>query len=345
MTAGELLAGRLLGRYRHRLTHRLPGPVDIVHCMLDGGWTPKDVSDKRRIPICHEGLPEPDAGRSVVTWVGHSTFLLQLGGVTVLTDPVWGEVPGVKRRLTPPGIAWEDLPRVDVVVISHDHVDHMDRRTLRRLSRETAMVVPLGVGRWLRRTGFRDVRELDWWESTEVGEVQIGCVPAHHWSGRGPFTLCATLWAGWILTTARERIYFAGDTAYGNAFKQIGARYPGIDVALVPTGSYEPRWLQQSAHVDPGEAVQICQDVGARVLVPMHWGTFLLGREAILAPATETARAWAAAGKDACDLWLLAIGESRMLDPSAPLHERRGLGTEPLSDHEPFPHLLRQSPS
>jgi L-ascorbate metabolism protein UlaG (beta-lactamase superfamily) len=154
---------------------------------------------------------------------------------------------------------------------------------------------------------------LDWWEAVRCGAVEVTFVPAHHWSRRGVFDHCATLWGGWVLTTTGGlRVYHAGDSAYGSFFTEIGSRCPGIDVAMLPIGAYEPRWFMQNVHMDPEQAVQACQDLGARIMVPTHWGTFWLSREPPLEPIERTRAAWAAAGRDGADLWDLAVGESRL---------------------------------
>jgi L-ascorbate metabolism protein UlaG (beta-lactamase superfamily) len=177
-----------------------------------------------------------------VTWVGHASCVVQMDGLVVLTDPVWSRrIPGVRPRFTPPGIAWSDLPQVDAVVISHNHFDHLDAPTMRRLPRDTAVLVPAGLAGWFRRHRFRTVTELDWWESASLRGVRFDLVPAHHWSRRGLFDTCRSLWGGWVLTADEGvRVYFAGDSGYGPIFGEVGARYPGIDLALLPIGAYQP---------------------------------------------------------------------------------------------------------
>jgi L-ascorbate metabolism protein UlaG (beta-lactamase superfamily) len=299
--------------FKDRLTCPLPDFREVVSALWYGGFR-ADTRDAGRIPVRRGGLPSVSPDDLAVTWVGHATYVLRVGGLTVLTDPVWsGKIPGVRRRLTPPGVAWSDLPRVDAVVISHNHYDHLDAPTIRRLPRDTAVFVPAGLGSWFTRKGFTDVTELDWWESAEIGGVSFDFVPAHHWSRRGLWDTCRTLWGGWIISGEDHRVYFAGDTAYGDRFKQIGARYPGIDLALMPVGAYEPRWFMHAAHVDPVQAVRACLDVGAARMATMHWGTFVLSGEPLLSPVREAREAWAVHGLDSADLWDLAVGESRVI--------------------------------
>ncbi|MBB2913487.1 L-ascorbate metabolism protein UlaG (beta-lactamase superfamily) [Streptosporangium becharense] len=303
------------GGFRDRLTTPLPAFQELVTTLWHGGLRRPRIEDAGRIPVRRGALPPVVGTDAVVTWVGHATYVLQIGGLTVLTDPVWSRrIPGIRPRLTPPGVEWADLPPVDAVVISHNHYDHLDAPTVRRLPRSTPILVPAGLRSWFTRRGFHDVVELDWWESAYVGDVRFDFVPAHHWSRRAPWDTCKTLWGGWVVASADQTIYFAGDTGYGERFAQIGARYPeGIDLALMPVGAFEPRWYTKASHVDPEEAVQACRDVGARRMATMHWGTFVLSGEPLLAPVEQARAAWEAAGRDRADLWDLAVGESRVL--------------------------------
>ncbi|MFS1300451.1 MBL fold metallo-hydrolase [Streptosporangium longisporum] len=304
------------GGFKDRLTSPIPTFRELLAVAWHGTLRP-GVGDADLIPVHRDGLPRPAGTDAVVTWVGHATYVVQIGGLTVLTDPVWArKIPGVRPRLTPPGVAWADLPRIDAVVISHNHYDHLDAPTVRRLPRDTPVLVPAGLRSWFTRRGFRDVTELDWWESARIGGVRFDFVPSHHWSRRSVWDTCRTLWGGWVIACDDRTIYFAGDTAYGERFAQIGARYPdGIDLALMPVGAFEPRWFMKAAHVDPEQAVRACADVGARRMATMHWGTFVLSGEPLLAPVLEARAAWEAAGRDRADLWDLAIGESRVLTP------------------------------
>ena len=304
-------------RFRHRRTHPLPGPLQIARLMLGGGFTQHDLRTVRQIRVRPSTPGTPVAG-CAVTWVGHATVLIRAAGAAVLVDPSWSaRLPGAGTRLTPPGVAFTALPPLHAVLLTHDHPDHMDRPTLRRLPREVPMLVPLGVGGWLRRHGFRDVREHDWWQHTDLGALRCTLVPAHHWSGRSPLSIYQSLWGGWVITTGTHRIYHAGDSAHGPAFAQIGVRLGPIDLACLPVGAYAPRWFQAPAHIDPAQAVAACQQVGARRMLPIHWGCWNLGREPLLAPWRRTRQAWAAAGLPTDRLWDLAIGETRALPPPA----------------------------
>jgi L-ascorbate metabolism protein UlaG (beta-lactamase superfamily) len=305
--------------FADRLTAPLPGYRDIVRIMRSGGFRgPRDDAD--RIPVLRAGLRRAANTETLVTWVGHATYVVQIGGLTVLTDPVWSpSIPGVPRRLTPTGVAWSELPHVDAIVISHNHYDHLDAPTIRRLPRDTPVFAPGGLGRWFARRGFVDVTELDWWESASLVGVDFDFVPSHHWSRRTLTDTCESLWGGWVLTSQDgARIYFSGDTGYGHWFAEIGERYPGIDLAMMPIGAYDPQWFMQPVHTNPEEAVQASLDVGARRMATMHWGTFSLSREPLLEPLDRVRAAWAAAGLERGDLWDLAVGETRVVDHKPP---------------------------
>ncbi|MPZ26360.1 MAG: hypothetical protein GEV12_07870 [Micromonosporaceae bacterium] len=302
--------------FADRLTEPLPRFRDVWRMMRQRPPVRDLTADAAAIPVAAPatGLPVHQPGTSDVTWVGHATFVLRIGGLTVLTDPVWSRrIPAVAPRLTPPGLAWEALPRVDAVLISHNHYDHLDAPTVRRLPRDTPILAPAKLGRWFRRRGFTAVTELDWWESHEIGGVRFDFVPAHHWSRRTPTDTCRSLWGGWVLTSGQHRIYFAGDTGYGTWFTQIGARFPGIDLALMPVGAYEPRWFMRPMHLNPEEAVRACQDLAATRMATMHWGTFILSAEPVAEPPERAAKAWVETGRPREHLWDLAVGETRTL--------------------------------
>jgi L-ascorbate metabolism protein UlaG (beta-lactamase superfamily) len=303
------------GSFRDRLTAPLPGLTDVVKMLREGGPRMRDLSDAAQIPLAvKQSLPEVQSGQTAVTWVGHASYVVQIGGLTVLTDPVWSpRIPGVKARLTPPGIPLSGVGRVDAVVISHNHYDHLDAPTIRQLPRDTPMLVPGMLGAWFRRRSFRHVIELDWWESVRIGDVDFGFVPAHHWSRRTLTDTCKTLWGGWVLTSGDTKIYFAGDTGYGHWFTEIAGRHPGIDLALLPVGAYEPNWFMKPVHLNPAEAVRACLDLGARQMATMHWGTFVLSAEPLLEPVGKTIIAWQETGRPRGDLWDLAVGETRMM--------------------------------
>lgn len=305
--------------FRARLANPVPGVREVLRVARQGGFRPpkEPDADVPRSPRPH--LPALGPGEASLTWIGHATFLVRMGGRAILTDPVWSQrLPGFIPRISAPGLAWEDLPPIDAVLLSHDHYDHLDMPTLRRLPRATPILAGLGTGPLLRRRGFSQVQELDWWQHTDVAGVRFTFVPAHHWGRRGAFDFCRRLWGGWVMEADGRKAWFAGDTGYGPLLRDIGRRCPGIEVAMVPIGAYDPRWFMRPVHVDPGEAVQATLDVGASRMATMHWGTFPLSREPRLEPPRLAAEAWAGAGMPAQDLWTLALGETRAWGPASP---------------------------
>jgi N-acyl-phosphatidylethanolamine-hydrolysing phospholipase D len=232
-----------------------------------------------------------------LTWVGHSTFLVQLDGVNVLTDPIWSDRASPvtfagPRRLVPPGLRFEDIPRIHAVVISHDHYDHLDVATVRRLAEahRPVFVAPLGLREWFAELGIHDVVELDWWESHRVHGLTFTATPAQHSSGRTLRDQNRRLWASWVIAGRERRLFFAGDTGYAPIFLEIGERLGPFDVAAIPIGGYSAYEARHPNHVNPEEAVQVFEEVQARLLVPMHWGTFELNREPFQEPPTRLLR-------------------------------------------------------
>jgi L-ascorbate metabolism protein UlaG (beta-lactamase superfamily) len=256
-------------------------------------------------------------GAPTVTWVGHSTLLLQIDGVNILTDPQWSERASPfaflgPKRFMPPAVAFENLPPIHVVVISHDHYDHLDAPTVRRLAaaHRPRFLVPLGMKAWFAKLGIAEVDELDWWENRLVRGVTATCVPAHHWSQRTPSDRNRRLWGGWVVAGRERRLYFAGDTAYFAGFKEIGARLGPIDVAALPIGTYLPKVIMKPGHLDPREALDAFADLRARVMVPIHYGTFDLAEEPLEEPPRlleQMARERAVADR----VWILKHGETR----------------------------------
>ncbi len=256
-----------------------------------------------------------------LTWIGHASFLLQWGGRNVLTDPHFSERASPfsfagPKRLAPPGLALEALPPIDLILISHNHYDHLDDASVRRLALahpHAHFIVPHGLRPWLLRRGAQTVIELDWWQTVDLAGYRVTAVPAQHFSGRGLFDRDRTLWCGFVLEVAGARAYFAGDTGYSQDFADIGQRYTPIDLAMIPIGAYAPRWFMEPVHVDPEQAVRIHQDVGARRSVAMHWGGFRLTAEPPDEPPLQLKRALQAQSLSDQDFSVLRHGETLRL--------------------------------
>lgn len=245
-----------------------------------------------------------------VTFLGHSTVWLRLAGRNILTDPVLGNIFPFLSRLQPVPCDPERLPAMDMVLISHAHRDHLDISSLRQLRGNPLIAVPLGCGgilkRWLRNSRLV---EFDWFESLDLGDLCLTALPAQHWSKRGLRDTNRTLWASWLVTAPEGRVFFAGDTGYFPGIAEFGRKFGPIDLACLPIGAFEPRWFMRSVHMGPEEAVLAANDLRARRVLPIHWGTFGLGDEPVDLPPRAFQKAWAAAKA--------APEETRILQPGA----------------------------
>jgi len=274
-------------------------------------------------------MPRSGAGECRVTWVGHSTCLLQVGGVNILTDPVWSErafpVQWIgPRRLVPAAVRLDALPPIDLMLLSHNHYDHFDTTTIRELARRhpaASWVCPLGLPPALATLGVNGATAFDWWDQRAVatpgGPVSVRATPAQHFSGRTPFDRDATLWCGFAVAVAGWRVLFVGDTGFHPEFAEVGAAGGPFDVALVPIGAYEPRWFMRPVHMNPEEALDAFDAAspnGRRcVFVPIHWGTFHLTDEPMDEPPRRIREGWRARGRRPDDLWVLRHGETRVI--------------------------------
>ncbi|HET7793671.1 MAG TPA: MBL fold metallo-hydrolase [Rhizobacter sp.] len=318
-------------------------------------FKPKSLAEvlRWRFDAARHGLPRPPAEpvpqvapdtaflhanaqagmQPAVTWIGHATVLAQLGGLNLLTDPIFSQraspskVVGPKRH-QPPGVALAELPRVDAVLVSHNHYDHLDGASVDALSRQRGgpplFVVPLGLKPWLASRGIRHAVELDWWESHRLGEVEVMLLPAHHWSARGLNDRMTTLWGGFAVFASDCHLFYAGDTGYSRDFtdirerlapRQSAAHGGGFDIALLPIGAYEPRWFMSTQHVNVPEAVKIHLDLGAKRSLGVHWGTFALTDEPLDEPPRLLAEERRRQGLVDDEFSTVAIGETLRLPP------------------------------
>lgn len=254
-------------------------------------WEPRAVTPTKPETRLKAGLR--------ATWVGHSTVLLQIDGMNILTDPHWSERASPvsfagPRRVVAPGIAFDDLPPIDLVLISHNHYDHLDVPTLKRLWErdQPRMLTLLGNSALLTHEGIPSSEDLDWWEERTIGPgIQATAVPAKHFSARGLGDRDRTLWGGFVVEAPSATIWFSGDTAWTRDFAVIGQRFPRIDLALIAIGSYTPRWFMQESHIDPAEAVRAQLATGAKTAIGVHWATFPMSDDGQDQPAQDLASA------------------------------------------------------
>lgn len=289
----------------HWLLNRQPGP-----------WRKWIDSAPGAIP------PDRVSGGAIrVTFIGHSSVLLQMDGLNILCDPIWSKRAspiswaGPKRHRAP-GIGFDQLPKIDLVLQSHDHYDHFDVPTLRRIAArwKPHFAVPLGVAQRLLSkklaTGSQ-IAELDWWQSAQLSDsVRITAVPAFHFSGRGLRDRNKTLWCGYVLETPSGTVFFAGDTAYGPHFAEIRARFPNIRLAFLPIGAYRPQWFMGPVHISPSNAVRAHRELSASTTIAIHFGTFHLADDGEQEPVTELQQALDRE-KERLRFWALQPGEDR----------------------------------
>jgi L-ascorbate metabolism protein UlaG (beta-lactamase superfamily) len=226
-------------------------------------------------------FPKIREGEICITWIGHASFLVQTHEVNVLIDPNWSKWLKVIKRLKQPGFEIHHLPSIDFVLVTHAHFDHLDRRTLRRVAADQPIVVPMGVGNLVHDLGFHIVHELDYWQTVELGPLKISLTPCHHWGARFLADLHRDF-GGFVIAANGRTIFHCGDSAYFPGFREIGDRYP-IEIALLPIGAYEAP-TGREVHMNPEEAVKAFLELGAKTLIPMHYGTFRLGFEPLHEP-------------------------------------------------------------
>lgn len=292
-------------RWRRGLPPALPADWHAATVTPDVAWLKANRSER------------------AITWVGHATFLLQVGGLNVLTDPHLTERASPfgfvgPKRVVPPLPALKDLPHIDAVVISHNHYDHLDEGTVRHLAAQAGgspqFFVPLGLKAWFAGKGIHDVVELDWWQTAAHEGVTFTFAPVQHWSARSPWDRNKTLWGGWRVEHSGFSFFFCGDTGYSADFADIQRRLGPVDLAAIPIGAYEPRWFMQVMHVNPEEAVKIHRDLGAVQSIAMHWGTFVLTDEPLDEPPHKLAAALRAAEIPHERFRLMKHGETRRLE-------------------------------
>ena len=258
--------------------------------------------------------------RNKLTWLGHSSFLLSLQGRNILLDPFLSDYaaplpPYGPKRYTPPGLPTEKLPEIDLLIISHNHYDHLDQVTLEALPNKDNIfvIVPLKLKAFISEIGFQNVYELDWHDTKKIGPIAVTAIPAVHYSSRSLFDKNETLWTGYAISDGHTNVYFGGDTSYHPLFKDLGRQYGPFDLGMVPIGAYKRASNLKSSHATPEDAIQIGQDLGIRKLVPMHWGSLILSYEPPFEPPVRFMKAGLEMGYPENQLWKMAVGETREL--------------------------------
>lgn len=285
---GEKMDNFVGSKFINRSDYEEQGLLDLLKWGLTrktGPWTELTEAD---VEYGEKPKDRITDSTQVITYVNHSTFLIQTNDLNILTDPVWSDrVSPISfagpKRMRPPEIKFEDLPDIDYVLISHNHYDHLDIQTVKKIEEihSPTFIVPLGIDLYLKKKGIKKTIALNWSEGTPLSDsVTVDAVEAQHFSSRGMFDREKTLWAGFVIQSPNGNIYFAGDTGYNMFFTEIGNRYAPIKTAIIPIGAYIPRWFMGPVHVDPTEAVQIHNDINAELTIGMHFGTFPLADDA-----------------------------------------------------------------
>jgi L-ascorbate metabolism protein UlaG (beta-lactamase superfamily) len=290
------------------------GLGDVLRWQLGLHDEKRPRSPKRgvEVPVVdNDGRALRGAVNDSLTWIGHASFLVQLGGRSLLIDPVLSRSlgPGIVRNVAP-GLKLEQLPAIDAVLVTHNHRDHMDEPTLLQLGAAPLYVVPRGLARWFEKRGLKRVVEMDWWQEHEVDGVKITFVPSQHWSRRGLLDTNESWWGGYVLEHDGLRFYHSGDTAWFEGFRAIGERLGSIQAAMLPIGAYAPRWFMKHQHMNPEDAVAAFQALGAQELVAMHWGTFKLTDEPLAEPPEFLREVWEGAGLSDARRRMIAIGQT-----------------------------------
>lgn len=244
-----------------------------------------------------------------ITWIGHSTFFIQIDGLNIVTDPVWANRMGLGKRLTAPGISITDLPDIDIVLISHGHFDHLDFPSIKKLKGDPTFYVPIGLGKIFNKRGYHNIFEANWYDSFKLNSLSLSFVPAQHWTKRTLTDTNTSHWGGWVIENEPHSIYFVGDTGYFRGFKEIAEKF-NIETVLMPIGAYEPEWFMKVSHINPEDAVKAYIELNGTTFIPMHYGTYHLaddtGPEAIARLDAE----WDKQQLDPNQLKKLLIGET-----------------------------------
>ncbi|MBD3273496.1 MBL fold metallo-hydrolase [Candidatus Dependentiae bacterium] len=242
-------------------------------------------------------IPPEKSEDLLITWIGHSSFLIQVGGFNILVDPIFDDLMFLYKRNFKPGILLNDLPKIDFILISHNHGDHFHKKTILKLRNHNAKIlIPKGMKFWFDYNNFTEVYEKDYWQESifelDNKKIKIDFLPAIHWSGQHLFDINKSIWGSWMISCKDKNIYFAGDSAYGNHYKEISKKYHSIDAALMPISPCAPREFVKESHLDAHEAVKAFIDLGAKNFIPMHWGTFRINLDQFDYPIQLLNKSW-----------------------------------------------------
>jgi len=304
-----------------KFVNQIPTPMNMSLLALIRKQLARDPARRPERPVAAQTFRLTRSAQPQITWFGHSTFLLQLEGKTILLDPIFSRSPSPfqmlgPQRFTPLAATIAELPNIDMVLISHDHYDHLDYESIRQLAGKTAkFLVPLGLAAHLRRWGARDeqIVELDWWNECDFDGFKFVCTPARHFSGRTLSDRFATLWCSWVIKGSKTSVFFSGDSGYGPHFKQIGKKYGPFDLTLLECGQYDPLWL--NIHMMPEQTAQAHADLRGKRMIPMHWGAFVLAFH----PWTDSVeRVLAAGAKTGATILTPELGETVAFTSSQP---------------------------
>jgi len=271
--------------------------------------------------VATEKIPDAPEGEIRYTFINHSTYLLQIGGYAILTDPIFSDycspfpLPPLKRH-RPPGVPMDLLPDIDLVLLTHNHYDHMDSWSIKQIVQRwnPAFITSLGNKHTLKKMGAKNVSELDWWEELNINDIRITATPTNHFSSRGTFDRNTSLWCGFVLAYAKKKVYFLGDSGYSDIFKEIRKRLGVMDLSLIPIGAYLPRWFMSPIHISPEEAVQVHLDLVSKQSVAMHFGTFALADDNPERAISELAVAKKAKGVSDQEFEVVVEGVVQVLD-------------------------------
>ncbi|BAB06835.1 MBL fold metallo-hydrolase [Halalkalibacterium halodurans] len=284
--------------------------VEIWKCLRERWSKSKDLSI--HIPRADERNVEElkkNRTKTSYTWIGHSSFLLQMKGLNILTDPVFAKYLGFSKRLISPGLSIDELPEIDIVVISHGHYDHLEFSTLRSLKGEPIFYVPAGLNLLFQKKGLHRVEEANWWDTFQHQDLTIHFVPAQHWTRRSLFDTNTSHWGGWVLESDEETNYFVGDTGYFRGFQEIGKKF-ALDTVFMPIGSYEPEWFTYASHINPEDAVKAFVELQAKTFVPMHYGTYRLADDTGPEALARLLHEWKRCQLPEHQLFVMKVGET-----------------------------------